>query len=102
MILSVTYLANVFVYLNNLNKSIQSPSLTNTNALGKLSLFLAKLSFWKKRLKDKKHYAKFTLLEKVLLQRDTKIDTQLSFLLNEEFINRSEILQTPFYGNFSL
>jgi hypothetical protein len=68
----LSYLADIFNHMNEINLSIQGPEVNIMDAAEKFEAFLAKVLIWKKRV-ETDILANFPMLEEVLYQDgDTK------------------------------
>ena len=67
----LSYLADIFRHINNVNCAMHGPVVTIMDAAEKLNAFLLKLSLWKCRL-ELGNYANFPLLEDLILKDETR------------------------------
>ena len=97
----LSYLADIFSHINNVNRAVQGPGVIIINAAEKLNAFLLKLSLWKCRL-EVGNYANFLLLEDVILKDETRKESDIFISMRKEFCSHLDTLQTFFEGYFNL
>ena len=98
---SLSYLADIFGHINNVNHAMQGPGVTIMDTAEKLNAFLLKLSLWKCRLKVG-NYANFRLLEDLILKDETRKESDIFISMRKEFCSHLDTLQTSFESYFNL
>ena len=97
----LSYLADIFGHINNVNRALQGPGVTIMDSAEKLKAFLLKLSLWKHRLQAG-NYANFPMLEDLILKDETKKECEIFISMKKEFCSHLDTLQTSFQGYFNL
>ena len=97
----LSYLADIFGHINNVNRALQGPGVTIMDSAEKLKAFLLKLSLWKRRLQAGT-YANFPMLEDLILKDETKKECEIFISMKKEFCSHLDTLQTFFQGYFNL
>ena len=97
----LSYLADIFGHINNVNRALQGPGVTIMDSAEKLKAFLLKLSLWKHRLQAG-NYANFPMLEDLILKNETKKVCEIFISMKKEFCSHLDTLQTSFQGYFNL
>ena len=80
----LSYLADIFGHIYNVNRAMQGPGVTIMEAAEKLNAFLLKLSRWKCRL-EVGNYANFPLLEDLILKDETRTERDIFISMRKEF-----------------
>ena len=94
-------MADIFGHIKNINRAVQGPGVTIMAAAEKLNAFLLKLSLWKCRL-EVGNYAKFPLLEDLILKDETRKESDIFISMRKQFCSHLDTLQTSFEGYFNL
>ena len=98
---SLSYLADIFGHINNVNRAMQYPGVTIMDAAEKLNAFLLKLSLWKCRL-EVGNYASFPMLEDLILKDETRKESDIFISMRKDFCSHLDTLQTSFERYFNL
>ena len=97
----LSYLADIFGHINNVNRAFQGPGVTIMDSAEKLKAFLLKLSLLKRGLQAG-NYANFPMLEDLILKDETKKECEIFISMKKEFCSHLDTLQTSFQGYFNL
>ena len=80
----LSYLADIFGHINNVNCALQKPGVTIMDSTEKRKAFLLKLSLSKRRLQAG-NYANFPMLEDLILKDETKKECKIFISMKKEF-----------------
>ena len=97
----LSYLADIFGHIDNVNHAMQGPGVTIMNAAKKLNAFSLKWSLWKCRL-ELGNYAHFPLLEDLIVKDEARKESDIFISMKKEFCSHLDTLQTSFEGYFNL
>ena len=97
----LSYLADIFGHIYNVNRAMQGPGVTIMDAAEKLNAFLLKLSCCKCRL-EVGSYANFPLFEDLILKNETLTESDIFISTRKEFCSHLDTLQTSLEGYFNL
>ena len=90
----LSYLADIFGHINNVNRALQGPVVTIMDSAEKLKTFLLKLSLWKCRLQAG-NYANFPMLEDLILKDETKKECEIFISMKRNFVHTWILYKPP-------